>query len=52
VLAVNAFHLVVTLPLLDEVGYPDTFMLYDAREYARTGRLYRGPTEAPYNPSP
>ncbi len=50
-LGANVLRFAVTMPLLDEVGYGDTFILYDVRQYALTGRLYRGPDEAPHNPS-
>jgi hypothetical protein len=51
-LGATALRIAVTLPLRDEVGYTDTFMVYDAQHYGTTGHLYRGPDEAPYNPSP
>jgi hypothetical protein len=50
-LAVNVFGFVVTLPLLDAAGHSDTYVLHDARGYAQSGRLYRTPADAPYNPS-
>ena len=50
-LIANALGFVIPLSLLGEAGYPDAYFLHDAREYAQTGRMYRGPGEAPYNPS-
>ena len=50
-LAANVLGYVTTLPLLDDAGYSDSYILHDARQYAQTGRLYRAPNEPPYNPS-
>ena len=50
-LAANVLRFGVTLPLLDAVGYSDAYVLHDARAYAVSERLYRGPAEPPYNPS-
>jgi hypothetical protein len=50
-LAANVLGFVVTLPYMGDAVYADSYTLYDLREYAFTGQLYRAATEAPYNPS-
>ncbi|HXZ84710.1 MAG TPA: hypothetical protein VEI82_04390 [Myxococcota bacterium] len=47
----NAFRYAVTLPLRAEAVFPEAYRVYDAREYARVGQVYRAPDEPPYNPS-
>jgi hypothetical protein len=42
-----AWH-VLELPLLDEVGYGDSYVLYDVLHFQRTGLVYRDLSQAPY----
>jgi hypothetical protein len=39
------------LPKLDETGYPDSYMLYDAEQFRRTGVIYRDIATPPYPPA-
>jgi hypothetical protein len=42
-----AWH-VLELPLLDEVGYGDSYILYDVLHFQRTGLVYRDLSQPPY----
>ena len=39
------------LCLLSEVGYGDSYILYDVLHFQRTGRIYRDPSQSPYLPA-
>lgn len=49
--ASNVLEVAADLPLLDEIGYGDSYILYDTQQYARTGVIYRDLDQAPHNPS-
>ena len=42
-----AWH-VLQLPLLDEIGYGDSYILYDVLQFQQTGRVYRDLSRPPY----
>jgi hypothetical protein len=37
--------------LLDEAGYPDSYILYDVLHFQSTGVIYRDPSQPPYLPA-
>ena len=42
---------IAQLPLLDETGYGDSYIIHDVLQYQKTGTIYRDLSQAPYLPA-
>src|SRR6266404_6591103 len=49
--SVNLGEQMVKFPLLEDAGYPDSYILYDIQHFQRTGVIYRDLSQPPSQPS-